>query len=118
MKNPFNSVRLKSHPRSLFPMQFSNNLTTNLGVLTPFFVKPTLPGDTWNNTSEIFVRFAPMLAPIMSNIDIVTHYFFVPNRLNFPDWEQFMAKNFDDDSDLISKMPMFDLAAQGKAEVK
>lgn len=108
MKNPFNSVKMRSYPRSMFDMSFTNCLTSNLGTITPFFIKDTIPGDTWNNTSEIFVRFSPMLAPVMSNIDIVTHYFFVPHRLNFPSWEKFLSHDVRD-VNVPERVPCFDL---------
>lgn len=36
-------------------------------------------------------RFAPMLAPIMHRINVRTEYFFVPNRLVWDEWEDFIT---------------------------
>lgn len=37
------------------------------------------------------VRFAPMLAPIMHRVDATIHYFFVPNRILWDNWENFIT---------------------------
>ena len=37
------------------------------------------------------VRFAPLIAPVMHQINVYTHYFFVPNRLTWDGWEQFIT---------------------------
>ncbi|MDX8558693.1 major capsid protein, partial [Elizabethkingia sp. HX CGY] len=36
-------------------------------------------------------RMAPMLAPIMHEVNVFIHYFFVPNRITWPNWEQFIT---------------------------
>ena len=37
------------------------------------------------------LRFAPMLAPIMHRVNVYTHFFFVPYRLLWKDWEDFIT---------------------------
>jgi len=54
-------------------------------------VQPILPGDSLKVSSEIFMRLAPMLAPIMHRVNVYTHYFFVPNRIVWNDWESFIT---------------------------
>lgn len=59
--------------------------------LVPIYVQELLPGDSIKVRSETLIRFGPMLAPVMHNIRISTHYFFVPNRIIYPDWEKFIS---------------------------
>lgn len=42
--------------------------------------------------SEILLRLAPTLAPIMHRVDVFTHFFFVPIRLIWDEWEAFVTK--------------------------
>ncbi|WGL31350.1 major capsid protein [Dipodfec virus UOA04_Rod_967] len=62
-----------------------------MGQLVPFFCEPVLPSDRFRVSSEHLVRFAPLQSPIMSNVDVYVHFFFVPNRLIWSDWEKFIT---------------------------
>lgn len=53
--------------------------------------KEILPGDSFKVNSQIFARLSPLLAPIMSRVDIYTHYFFVPTRLLWDEFETFIT---------------------------
>lgn len=87
--NFFEKVKLKKPRHSTFDLSYINTLTTQFGTLTPVYCEPVVPGDKLRGSSEFFVRFQPLIAPVMQNIDISVHYFFVPERLvwkNFGDW--------------------------------
>lgn len=62
-----------------------------MGELIPVMCKPVVPGDTFNVSSEVFIRTAPLVSPLFQQIDVYVHYFFVPNRLIYKDWEQFIS---------------------------
>lgn len=81
---PFNS-------RNLFNLSHDVKLTCNMGKLVPFLCKEVLPGDSWRVSTDMIVRFMPLLAPVMHNVNVYTHYFYVPNRLIFDDWENFIT---------------------------
>lgn len=81
---PFNS-------RNLFNLSHDVKLTCNMGKLVPFLCKEVIPGDSWRVSTDMVVRFMPLLAPVMHNVNVYTHYFFVPNRLIFDDWENFIT---------------------------
>jgi hypothetical protein len=66
-------------------------LSCNMGQLIPFVCEEVLPGDTWKMSTESLVRFAPLVAPIMANVQVYTHFFFVPNRLIWDNWEKFIT---------------------------
>lgn len=53
----------------------------------------TLPGDNFKINVETMTRMAPMITPVMHNIKIDTHFFFVPNRLLWPEWEDWITGN-------------------------
>lgn len=87
----FNSVELRKPKRAVFDLSHEKRLSTKLGRLTPIFISETLPNDTFRVNSEVLLRFAPLLAPIMHQVNVWVHYFFVPNRLLWKDWEAFIT---------------------------
>lgn len=87
----FTSVELRKPKRSMFDLSHENRLTTVMGRLTPFFISETLPNDTFRNNSEVMIRLAPLLAPIMHRVNVFTHFFFVPMRLLWEDTELFFS---------------------------
>lgn len=87
--NFFEKVKIKKPRHSTFDLSHLNTLTTEFGALTPIYFESVVPGDKFRGSSEFFMRFQPMIAPVMHNIDISVHYFYVPERLvwkHFGDW--------------------------------
>lgn len=66
-------------------------MSAQMGKLIPFLCREILPGDRFSVQSDFFLRFAPMLAPIMHRVNVHTHYFFVPNRLVWDEWKDFIT---------------------------
>lgn len=87
-----NPVRLDMS-RSKFPRNFSHKTTFNAGQVIPFFVDEVLPGDTYDVRTSKVVRMQTLLTPVMDNIYLDTYYFFVPCRLCWEHWKQFMGEN-------------------------
>lgn len=87
----FTEVQLRAPQRSVFDLSHEKRLTTRMGRITPMFFSEVLPNDTFKVESEVFVRFAPMVAPIMHEVNVYVHYFFVPMRLVWEDWEDFIT---------------------------
>jgi hypothetical protein len=54
-----------------------------MGQLIPVLVQECIPGDSFTIANEAVVRFQPMVAPMLTPVNIETRYFFVPNRLVF-----------------------------------
>lgn len=96
MSNIFNSVLVKKPKSSKHNLSFENKFTAKFGELTPFLVQEVLPGDKFKVGEQHLVRFAPLIHPIMQNVNVFMHYFFVPNRLIYDDWENFIAGKQDD----------------------
>lgn len=89
--NIFDSILVKRPNRSLFNMSHEVKLTGNLGYLYPIFCEEVVPGDTFKISSEVLCRFAPMLAPIMHRVNLKINYHFVPFRLIWKDFEEFIT---------------------------
>ncbi len=91
MKNLFNSVLVKKPKTNVFDLTHDVKLTGNMGELIPVCLLEAVPGDQFTLGSEIYGKMAPMFAPIMHRVDVTCHYFFVPNRILWPNWEKFIT---------------------------
>lgn len=87
----FNTVRVRKPGRNLFDLSHENKFTCGMGQLIPFLCEEVVPGDTFSCNVESFVRLMPMINPAMQKIDVYTHFFFVPNRLVWDNWEEFIT---------------------------
>lgn len=81
--------------RSIFDRSSSHKTSFNVGELIPIFVDEVLPGDTFDMTTSCVVRLQTLLTPIMDNIYLDTYFFFVPNRIVWTHWKNFMGENGD-----------------------
>lgn len=89
--NMFNSVELRKPQRSTFDLSHDKRLSCQMGYLYPILVTECLPSDSFYGGSDILVRMAPMIAPIFEQVQVYIHYFFVPNRLLWTEWEDFIT---------------------------
>lgn len=83
---------------SKFNLSHTNLLTCDMGKLVPFYFEEVLPGDEFRVKTDAIIRLAPMLAPIFGEVDFYTHYFFVPNRLVWDNWEDFITNGLESGS--------------------
>lgn len=90
-RNIFNSIKLSKPKKNNFNLTHDVKMSGQCGQLLPSLVMECIPGDSVNISCESLVRFAPMLAPVMTRFDVFTHYFFVPNRLVWDNWEDFIT---------------------------
>lgn len=67
--------------RSAFDLSHDHKTTIQMGKLYPVTCIECVPGDKFTMFNEIVARFQPMIAPILHQVDIYTHTFFVPYRL-------------------------------------
>lgn len=75
-------------PRSRFDRSFTIKDTFDFDYLVPIFVDEVIPGDTKSVTLNHFARLATQIRPIMDNMYIDFHFFFVPYRLVWDNWEK------------------------------
>lgn len=87
----FQSVQLTRPSKSTFDLSHDKRLTTRMGRLTPVLTLECVPSDYFRGSSDMLVRLAPLLAPIYDQLNVFVHFFFVPNRLLWEDWEEFIT---------------------------
>lgn len=90
-KNLFNSIRVKKPNSSFIDLTHDVKMSGNFGVLMPCLAMDVLPGDRLSLGCDLMARCQPMLAPIMHRADVYVHYYFVPNRILWPNWEKFIT---------------------------
>lgn len=87
----FDNIKINRPKSNLFDLSHEKKLSLDMGNIYPMFMEEVLPGDRFKVSSEILIRMAPMLAPIMHRVNVYTHYFFVPYRLLWSEWEDFIT---------------------------
>lgn len=91
MSNIFETIGLTKPRKSAFDLSHEKKLSCKMGDLIPIYLDEVVPGDHFQVNSEIMIRLAPMLAPMMHRVDVYCHYFFVPNRIIWSEWEEFIT---------------------------
>ena len=90
-------------PRSTFDRSHGYKTTFDSGYLVPILVDEALPGDSFNTNMTAFARLATPINPIMDNMYMETHFFSIPVRLVWDNWQQFMGET--EPSDPVTTPP-------------
>lgn len=91
-QHTFSHIPTANIQRSTFSRSHGFKTTFNSGLLIPFYVDEVLPGDTFKVNSTLFARLATPIVPIMDNLYLDTFYFFVPHRLVWSHFQNFMGE--------------------------
>jgi hypothetical protein len=102
----FSKVAMPKPAQNTFDLSHDRKFSMKIGEITPILCQETVPGDKFNVESTNLLRFAPMLAPIMHQTSVYVHYFFVPNRILWSNWEDFITGGEDGLSN--PAFPVFD----------
>lgn len=92
MQHSFSQVPSANIQRSTFSRSHGYKTTFNAGLLIPFLVEEVLPGDTYAVNATMFARLATPVVPIMDNLFLETFYFYVPHRLVWTHFVNFMGE--------------------------
>jgi len=90
-KNLFNSVKMFRPKSNFFDLTHTVKFSCNMGSLVPIMCTPAVPGDRFKLSCQSLIRFQPLVAPAMHRFDAYIHYFFVPNRILWPNWEKYIT---------------------------
>lgn len=100
-------------PRSSFRMQHQHKTTFSAVNLIPVYVQEILPGDSFSLRMTAFVRMATPIYPIMDNLDLESWFFFVPNRLTWSHWVNFMGEQVNPADSISYSIPQIVSPATG-----
>lgn len=74
-----------------FDLSHNHFTTMDMGKLYPVAWLECVPGDIMRLDLQALIRVQPMVAPILNNLTCDLHAFFVPTRLLWKDWENFIT---------------------------
>lgn len=77
--------------RSKFSLSHHKLLTCKMGSLIPVSWFEALPGDTIQQATSALIRCAPLVTPVMHPVHVRFHHWFVPNRLLWTNWQNFIT---------------------------
>ena len=77
--------------RSGHNLSHSNAFTGKTGTLIPVLCEELLPNDTVSLGSQLQVQLPPMVTDFYGRVDFVLEAFFVPNRLIWGGWQDFIT---------------------------
>jgi len=77
--------------RNKFSLSHYKLLTGDMGNLIPLTWYEGLPGDSIQQSTSALIRISPLLAPVMHPVRVRIHHWFVPNRLIWDDFEDFIT---------------------------
>ena len=103
------SIQVNKPRKNKFDLSREVKQTGNMGMLYPCFIQDIIPGDSFRVSTQQMIRFSPLLAPMMHNVDFKLDYFFVPYRLVWDEWKKFItgADDYDWETDTQQQPPSF-----------
>lgn len=90
-KKLFNQVGGIRPRKSVFDLSYTKKFTCDMGQLIPVMCDEVVPGDYITLGNEQVIRFQPLIAPVMHNVTSYVHYFFVPYRILWDKWVDFIT---------------------------
>lgn len=83
--------------RSKFSLSHYKLATMDMGELVPLTWFEALPGDSIQQATSCLIRVSPLLSPVMHPVRVRVHHWFVPFRLLWNGWEDFITGGEDGD---------------------
>lgn len=77
--------------RTKFNLGYPNRYNCNMGELIPSYLERAEAGDIFEIGQEVLCRLQPLVSPVLDNLYISTEYFFVPFRLLWDKWEEYIT---------------------------
>lgn len=97
--------------RSKFSLSHYRLFSGRMGYMMPIGITECLPGDTFQQATSVFLRCSPLVTPVMHPVHVTVHHWFIPTRLLWDKWEDFITGGPDGMD--ASVMPIIKAPAQG-----
>lgn len=108
--NQFNNIAPQPIPRSTFIRDFTRRTTFNADYLVPIMIDEILPGDDLSVRMTAQIRMTTPLKPLMDNLYFETHWFFIPMRLVWDNWEKFQGQQTNPGDSVAYTIPVLNNA--------
>lgn len=96
--------------RSKFSLSHKVSFSCDQGELIPCSLVEILPGDIMRMGTSALIRLSPILAPIFSQLNVSVFQFYVPHRIIWDDFEDFITGGEDGEDN--SEFPVISLGSQ------
>lgn len=87
----FDSIKINKPKSNVFDLSHERKMSMNMGDLVPCMVQEVIPGDKFRVNMEHMIRLQPLQSPMMHRVNVFTHFFFVPNRIIWNEFEDFIT---------------------------
>lgn len=77
--------------RSAFNLSNYKLLSCDGGELIPCGIMEVLPGDSVQQSTNLLLRASPLLSPVMHPVHVRIHHWYVPHRLVWDEFEDFIT---------------------------
>ena len=104
----FSQIPAPKIQRSVFDRSHTYKSTFDAGYLIPFYCDEVLPGDSFKIKSTTFARLNTPIVPIMDNLYLDTFFFYVPTRLLWKHFKNFMGEQAKPDDSIDYVVPVFE----------
>ncbi len=112
----FSQIPRVNLPRSTFDLSHGLKTTFNEGKLVPVYCAEVVPGDSFNCDVSSFCRLAsPLSVPIMDNLYLDFHFFFVPYRLVWDNFVKLMGERVNPNDSIDYLVPNYTTPPEGVA---
>lgn len=103
----YDKVQGNHPPKNRFDLSYTHFLSMKVGKLYPVMCKEMYPGDVFKISDAVHCQLQPMVAPLLSDLNLFAHTFFVPYRLIYgvdntdgkSIWEKYITGGDDGDYD-------------------
>ena len=106
----FQDIMVNAPNKSVFDLSHSHKTTLKFGYLVPIMIQECLPNDTWKIQVQQMTRFKPLIAPMFQDVEVSQHHFFVPLRLLWDNFENFIRGPRSATDTNIPVMPTLDVS--------
>jgi hypothetical protein len=94
--------------RSVFDLSHERKFDADMGLLYPVLVEDVIPGDFFNISNEVIVRFhQPLWAPLLHEVNVYVHTFFVAYRNLWHDDKVWYGKDSPSNTDYLGSWEKF-----------
>lgn len=93
MANIFQQIAALRPRSNSFDLSYDHKLSLDMGQLIPVHIQECLPGDRFIQNTQTLIRFSPLVAPVMHRVKVYQHFFFVPNRILWSGWQDWIIGN-------------------------
>lgn len=108
----FDKVGIQNLSRTAFNLSESVSFDVGFGDLIPTYCRYAVPGDTFHIAPTTIVKFNPMISPVFMECSYRHDLFFVPFRLLWFGWDEFITKGAT--GEVVSEIPVH--VTRGKSD--